>query len=99
MKFTPAVIFNFLLSIALFALGFYWVMVDSFVLPSRYGGMPSTIRAPESYFMAALPFAFALSLLLLTINSEKYKKFCEVVLILGVVLFLVGGLLVAWLFD
>ncbi len=72
----------------------YLLSADSIKLPSRYGSSFSIVESPVTYFLATLPLAFGLSIILYLIDREKYKMHCEIIVSSGVVLFFIGVVII-----
>ena len=88
------IIYSFL-ALLFLLLCIYLLSVKSLELPSRYGASPSIMVPPITYFMAALPLSFSISLLLYVIDAIKYKKYCGSIVAIGVILFFIGVVIVS----
>ena len=88
-------IIHFFFTAGLLFLCGYLLLVDSIELPSRYGSSSSLLMPPVTYLMATLPLAFAISLILNIVDSDKYKTHCRIIIALGVGLFFFGIVIVA----
>jgi len=82
-------IFYGLLAVALLLAGVFLLLVDQVSLPSRYGALPMPLSPPTTYFVAALPLSFGVSIILFLINKDKYDSLCRKIVLVG---FSVGAL-------
>lgn len=78
-----------LLAVILTMVGMYLLLVDVMSLPSRYGAPPMPLSPPTTYFVAALPLSFGISIILFLINKDKYDSLCRRIVIAG---FAIGAL-------
>ena len=78
-----------LLAFILILLGMYLLLVDVISLPGRYGAPPMPLSPPSTYFVAALPLSFGISIILFLINMDKYDSLCRKIVIIG---FSIGAL-------
>ena len=78
-----------LFAVVLIMAGIFLLLVDDVSLPSRYGALPMPLSPPTTYFVAALPLSFGISIILSLINKEKYDSLCKKIVLVG---FSVGAL-------
>ena len=88
-------IFNIILIFGFFSVAVYLIFVDSIEVPSPYGSYASIYSAPVTYLIAMLPLSFSVSILLLIIDREKYKKHCNIIMTAGFSGFILGLVVVA----
>jgi len=90
---------NIILSAGLLSLSLYLFFIDSIELPSRFGSDSSILRQPVTYMLAVLPLAFSVSIVLSIIDREKYKKYCKIIIAIGVISIFIGLVIVAPLYK
>ncbi len=82
-------IFYSLLAFVLILAGMFFLLVDHMSLPGRYGAPSMLLSPPTTYFVAALPLSFGISIILFLIHKEKYDSLCKKIILIG---FSIGAL-------
>jgi len=72
-----------LLAVVLIMVGIILLLVDHTSLPGRYGAPPMPLSPPTTYFVAALPLSFGISIILFLIDKEKYDSLCKKIVLAG----------------
>lgn len=88
-----------LLAVILILVGVFLLLVDHMSLPSRFGAPPMPLSPPTTYFVAALPLSFGISIILFLINKDKYDSLCKKIVLVGFALGTLGLVIIGPLLN
>lgn len=88
-------VFYVLFSVAMLTICGYLIVADKIILPGRYGGFPSVLEPPVTYFMAILPLSFGAVSFLSVFNLSRFRRLNQVIVTVGVLAFFIGVVILA----
>lgn len=83
-------VFELLFALSMFTLGVYIGSSAHITIPSPYGVYENEVSRPATFFVACLPIAFAVLIILKYFFPEKAKKWGPAILLSCAAIFIVG---------